>query len=157
MRALVVSDSHGNKSSLKKIARDYADVPHLFHLGDYVQDAYYLARHMPNTAVLNVKGNCDFNSPDPEFEEITLQGNKIILTHGHLLKAKFSYDRLLYYAAERGAKAILFGHTHIACTEYTDGIWLINPGSAGENGRGPLSVALLVISPAGVVPKIIEI
>ncbi|MDL2238062.1 YfcE family phosphodiesterase [Christensenellaceae bacterium OttesenSCG-928-K19] len=157
MKALVVSDSHGNKNILKTITQKYADMEYLFHLGDYVQDAYYLADNMPNTKVLNVKGNCDVGSADPEFEEIVLEGNRIILTHGHLLKVKFSYDRALYYAADHNAAALLFGHSHIAYTEYVDGVWLVNPGSAGEHNQGPLSVAVLVISKAGIVPKIIAL
>lgn len=156
-RALVVSDTHRNNDSLRQIASAFADVDYLFHLGDNVEDAVYLADNMRGVTVLNVKGNCDFMSDVPEFEEVSLMGNKIVLTHGHTLKVKYSYDRALYYAREREAKAILFGHTHTAYTEYVQGVWLVNPGSAGEGRRTPMSVAMLVISEDGVVPKILKL
>ncbi len=156
-RALVVSDTHRNSASLRQIAAGFADVDYLFHLGDNVEDAAYLADSMRGVTVMNVKGNCDFMSEAPEFEEVSLMGNKIVLTHGHTLKVKYSYDRALYHAREREAKAILFGHTHTAYTEYAQGVWLINPGSAGEGMRSPMTVAMLVISEDGVAPKILRL
>ncbi len=156
-KALVVSDTHRNKSSLKKIVETYGDMDYLFHLGDNVRDASYLANHMPDTQVIYVRGNCDGSADAPEFEEVAIKGNKIILTHGHRLNVKYSYGRALYYAQEHGAKGILFGHTHMAYTEYVDGVWLINPGSAGEDTRGDMSVAVLIITEAGIVPKIIKL
>ncbi len=155
IKALAVSDTHGNTGSLKQIAREYADIAYLFHLGDYVADAQYLRQEMPHTKVIFVKGNCDICSDAPAVEEVFIAGNKIILTHGHLLKVKYSYDRALYDAQERGAKAIVFGHTHIAYKEYVDGVWLLNPGSAGEESNGKMSVAMLLCGSAGIVPKIL--
>ncbi len=156
-RALVVSDTHRNNASLRQIAANFSDVDYLFHLGDNVEDAVYLADSMRGVTVLNVKGNCDFMSDAPEFEEISVMGNKIVLTHGHTLKVKYSYDRALYYAQQHEAKAILFGHTHTAYTENAGGVWLVNPGSAGESMRAPMTVAMLVISEDGVVPKILRL
>ena len=92
-----------------------------------------------------------------EFEEVVLAGQKIILTHGHLLKVKYSYERAFYYAQEHEAKAIIFGHTHRQYCEYIDGIWMINPGSAGESGSGGIEYATLLISDVGVVPKLKKI
>ena len=157
MRALVLSDSHGDKSALKLIASRFSAVDYFFHLGDYVGDAHALSAQVPQSKVVCVKGNCDISAAEPEFEELVLQGNRVILTHGHALHAKYSYDRLLYYAAERDAAAILFGHTHLAHTEYVNGIWLVNPGSASRKGNNLPSVALLVITPSGVVPKVIKL
>lgn len=155
IKALVVSDSHGNKTALKQIAHAFAEVDYVFHLGDVVSDALYLEREM-KSKVLFVRGNCDCSDIDiPEFEEVTLLGQKIILTHGHLLKVKYSYDRLYYYAKEHGAQAMLFGHTHHAYSEYIEGIWYLNPGSCGVEGVERRSVALLLISKNGVVPKIL--
>ena len=154
-KALVVSDTHGNRSSLNQIAREYADVEYLFHLGDYAMDAEYLADELPHAKVISVKGNCDLIADAPEFEEIVIGGNKIILTHGHTLNVKYSYDRVFFYAQEHEAKAILFGHTHVPCKEYKAGIWLVNPGSAGEETAGRCSVAMLLAGSAGIVPKIL--
>jgi putative phosphoesterase len=131
VRAVAVSDTHGNHTSMDRIALAYSKADYLFHLGDNVRDALWLEKNMPDTRVFFVRGNCDPGSPAEDYEEVTIEGNKVILTHGHLLKAKFSYDRLYYYAEERGAKAILFGHTHAAYAENINGIWLINPRQCG--------------------------
>ena len=154
-KALVVSDTHRNKSSMNNIARQFADFDYLFHLGDNVEDAAYLKSIMPGIKLKAVKGNCDLGAGFEDFKEIIIKGNKIILTHGHKLKVKYSYDRVLYYALEQEAAAILFGHTHIAYKEYVNGVWLVNPGSAGDEMRGDLSVAVLLIGKNGIVPKIV--
>lgn len=156
-QALVVSDTHGNKRALEAILRTYPRVPYLFHLGDNVRDAHYLASRMPETFVLNVKGNCDPGYSEPVHEEIIIKGQKILLTHGHTLNVKYGYDRALYYAQERDANALLFGHTHMPVVERDGPIWLINPGSAGEaRGRGE-TVAMLLIGSSGIIPKILPL
>lgn len=155
VKALVVSDTHGNRAMLKRIAQEFSDVQYVFHLGDVVPDARFLKEHM-DAQVIYVRGNCDLNEEDvPAFEEVVIKGQKLILTHGHTLKAKHSYDRLLYYAQEKEAQAILFGHTHRSCREYVDGVWLVNPGSAGVQSVWRMSVAMLLIRQDGIIPKIL--
>lgn len=155
--ALAVSDTHGNTQSLKKITAKYKDFNYLFHMGDNTADAMWLADNMPDTKVIYVRGNCDFNDPARDFETVILKGNKIILTHGHKLKVKYGYERALYYALENEAHALLFGHTHIPYKDYEDGVWLINPGSAGEDSSGAMTVCTLLITDKGIIPKIVSI
>lgn len=156
-QALAVSDTHGNKRALKAIIREFPKVPYLFHLGDNVRDAVFLSDHLPDTCVLNVKGNCDPGYPDPVYEDVVIKGQRIILTHGHTLQVKYGLDRLLYYAQEHDANAILFGHTHIPVVEREGAVWLINPGSAGEaRGRGE-TVAMLLIGETGIIPRILPL
>lgn len=155
--ALAVSDTHGNTTSLKQITEKYRSFNYLFHLGDNAADAIWLADRMPNTKVVYVRGNCDFNDNASDFETVILKGNKIILTHGHKLKVKYGYDRALYYALENEAQALLFGHTHIPYANYEDGVWLINPGSAGELTGGELTVCVMLICKNGIIPKIVSV
>ncbi len=151
------ADSHGVTSGMQRALELFGEgVEYIFHLGDYCRDAAFLRQHSA-AHVTAVRGNCDYIADDPYFDEVTLCGQKIILTHGHKLNAKYSTDRLLYYAQEHEAKAILFGHTHIAAAEYADGVWLVNPGSITEPRAGFRSVATLMIGPWGVVPKIMQI
>lgn len=157
VRALAVSDTHGNRRALNAIVRDYSDVTYLFHLGDCVRDADYLASRMKETIVLKVRGNCDPGYDEPDFEDIIIKGQKIILTHGHTLNVKYGTDRLLYYAQEHEANAILFGHTHVPFKENEDGIWLINPGSAGQGRSYNETVAMLLIGEPGIIPKILKL
>ncbi len=154
LRALAVSDSHGDHRALKKMLDQFKDVAYIFHLGDYASDADYIAANS-RAKILSVRGNCDFISDAPYYEEVVILGQRIVLTHGHKLGAKYSFDRLFYYAKEHEAKAILFGHTHVSFCEYMDGIWLVNPGSVSESQSGPPSAAMLLIGEFGVVPKIV--
>lgn len=154
VRALALSDSHGDNKAIQKALDLFGDVEYIFHLGDYASDAEYISEHS-RAKVLSVRGNCDFLSEDPYFEEVVIRGQRIVLTHGHRLGAKYSTDRLLYYAQAHEANAILFGHTHVPYCEYADGIWLVNPGSVAEpRGERP-SAARLLIGEYGVVPKIV--
>lgn len=157
IHAIAVSDTHGNIQSLSKIAENYSDFKYLFHLGDFTSDADWLTEHMPETTVISVKGNCDYGNDKSEFERVIIKNQLIILTHGHKLKVKHGYDRALYYALENKADALLFGHTHIPYTKYINGLWLINPGSAGEFSCGDMSVCVLLISDNGIIPKIVGI
>ena len=155
-RALAISDSHGDNAAIQKALDRFGDVEYIFHLGDYAGDAEYIRAHS-RARVWSVRGNCDALSDDPYFEEVVICGQRIVLTHGHKLNAKYSVDRLYYYALEHEAKAILFGHTHIAMTQYIDGIWLVNPGSVSEPREGGRSAALLLVGEYGVVPKIVSL
>lgn len=156
-QALAVSDTHGNKAALRAIVKEYPNVPYLFHMGDYTGDAHYLSDHLKNTKVLNVRGNCDVGSPDPEFESICIHGQKIVLVHGHQLGVKFSYDRAFYYAKENDANALLVGHTHIPYSEAEDGVLIVNPGSAGEPRNLKPTVAMLLIGREGIVTKLLQL
>ena len=156
IHALVLSDTHGNSDAVKAVLAACPQAEYIFHLGDYVRDARYIDENT-RARVFSVKGNCDMGEAANKFEEVVLAGQKIILTHGHLLKVKYSYERAFYYAQEHEAKAIIFGHTHRQYCEYIDGIWMINPGSAGESGSGGIEYATLLISDVGVVPKLKKI
>ncbi len=153
VHALALSDTHGSRSVIDQILRQFPQMDYIFHLGDNVSDARYIDQNT-RAKVVSVKGNCDTGDKTAEIEEIVIRGQKLILTHGHLLKVKYSYDRAFYYAQEHGAKAILFGHTHKPYCEYEQGIWLLNPGSAGCAYDGLVSVATLMIGEKGVIPKL---
>lgn len=74
-----------------------------------------------------------------------------LLCHGHTLGVKSSLLRASYEARERGAQALLYGHTHIPHIDYHDGLWLVNPGSIGDHRRpsyGVLTVEGDKLSPA---------
>ena len=57
------------------------------------------------------------------------------MTHGHNERVKSGIGGLLAEARRYGAKAALYGHTHIAdCQQDSDGLWVLNPGSCGYGG-----------------------
>ncbi|MEG0594409.1 MAG: metallophosphoesterase [Christensenella sp.] len=153
IHALVMGDTHGNKSAIDAVLRKCGEVEYIFHLGDNCSDARYIDMNCRAKLVF-VKGNCDTGDAVDTLDEIVLMGQKILVTHGHLFQVKYSYDRLLYKAQESEAAAVLFGHTHKQYCEYCDGIWMVNPGSAGASSDGRISYALLLIGKMGVIPKL---
>lgn len=153
IHALVLSDTHGNRSAIDTVLGKNPNMEYIFHLGDHIADARYIDQNV-RARVICVKGNCDAGDVGNEEDEIVLAGQKILLTHGHPYKVKYSCDRLFYHAKECEAAAALFGHTHRQYCEYEDGLWLVNPGSAGASWDGNIYYATLLIGKMGVVPKL---
>ena len=151
--ALVISDTHGKKKIISDVLKDNPGIDYIFHLGDYDSDMDGVKTH---AKAISVRGNCDFVSENCNTEQVNILGQKIILTHGHKFGVKYDFSRLLYYAMEKEAKAILFGHTHLPYMENKEGIWLINPGSAGEPRDGEGTYAILRIYDFGIVPKLFK-
>lgn len=135
MKVLVFSDSHGTTehmvSAVKKEAPDA-----LVHLGDHARDADALDRAFPLMPLCCVKGNCDLGDMRFPTERCIQWGScKIFASHGHRYGVKGGVMNFYYAALEQGAQVALFGHTHRACCEQINGLWLLNPGACG--GREP--------------------
>lgn len=124
MEFLVVSDNHGSTAELQALqARHHVDV--MIHCGDSE-----LPHGAPEMAPFyKVRGNCDFDQHYPSEITDTLGGIPFLITHGHHYHVKMSLMNLSYRAKEVGARVVCFGHSHIAFTDYVDGILFINPGS----------------------------
>jgi putative phosphoesterase len=67
------------------------------------------------------------------------------LTHGHRQSVKSGLSNLLYRTLELECKAAIFGHTHIPCMEFAEGVHLLNPGSLTRPLGGRPSYALLTL------------
>ena len=78
-----------------------------------------------------VCGNCDREPVNPEVLQCTLDGVKFFCTHGDRYGVKYTLDALLNAAYFAGADIVLFGHTHRALSETTQGLYVVNPGTAG--------------------------
>lgn len=148
----VFSDSHGKSGDMIKLVSD-GRPDAVIHAGDYASDARAVEQ---KTGIMcyAVKGNCDYFDSEQELREISIMGQKILITHGDRYAAKYSYDRLFYLGQEHEVKVVIFGHTHEAYCEYMDGIWLVNPGSISLPRGGIPSYAELIVGEFGVVPKI---
>lgn len=137
MKILVLSDSH---SALSFMFRAAAKVKPdaIVHLGDYYDDGEALAEEFPRIPFYQVPGNCDrYRAPIGAHEILILPvlGVKLYMTHGHKHNVKFYTGTLIRDAREAGAAAALYGHTHQAeCYREEDGLWVLNPGSAGSYG-----------------------
>lgn len=130
MKLLVLSDSHGDIDSMENLAlQEQPDL--LLHLGDHYSDMEKLQARLPQLACIGVRGNCDRPGPG-ESRLLTLEGKRILLTHGHLQEVKYDLDRLYFFGRKHEADLVLFGHTHRVCREEADGMLLLNPGSIGR-------------------------
>lgn len=154
MLVLVVSDTHGQFGSLRA-ARDQAkSVDWLLHGGDLIDDLGEVARlfAMPPDRCRAVAGNCDFPVQEPLELLQEVEGVRIWLTHGHRFDVKRSLSKLAHAGAERGARVVVFGHTHVPVLVENHGVLLFNPGSPTQPRQAgrPGSVGLLHVHQGGV-------
>ncbi len=137
MKILVLSDSHSGMQFMRRAIE--AVNPHaVIHLGDYYDDALTLAEEYPQIPIHCLPGNCDrYRLPHfvPEIMNYSVCGVSLYMTHGHRHNVKMGIHALLKDARASHAQAVLYGHTHIAdCHQEEDGLWVLNPGSAGYGG-----------------------
>ncbi|MBM6925983.1 metallophosphoesterase family protein [Pseudoflavonifractor phocaeensis] len=143
MKVLIFSDSHGNVANMEEAVR-LESPDRIFHLGDLVRDAEALAEKFPNIPLTYVPGNCDGQRPDlPEERLFTLDGVKILMTHGHIYHVKMSMALAVRSAREEGARLLCFGHTHEPFCKFENGLWILNPGSVGSFREASYGVAVL--------------
>lgn len=154
MRILVVSDTHGDLYTLQKAVMRQPAAEVVIHCGDGEEQAQWIKDNFKDKMVIAVKGNCDWGSKLNAIEEITIEGKKILVTHGHLFNAKFTLQNLYYEAKDKKADILCFGHTHIPTEIYEDGIYMFNPGSCcGYNA----TYGYIDITPQGIVTNVLKI
>lgn len=154
MKILVFSDSHGGRKYMDKALESHPDVRDVIFLGDGASDIEKFEMYYPEKQFYSVAGNCDFLSSLPSEKVITLNGTKIFFTHGHYMP---SVDYMINKARLEGAKICLSGHTHIAMTKYSDGVYYMNPGSISRPRDSKMSYGIIEIVPKGIVTNIVRI
>jgi hypothetical protein len=151
MKALVISDTHGNASLAFRAHTLSEPVDAIIHLGDGAADADLL-REALEVTVINVAGNCDPGSLAPRELVWECEGKRILLTHGDLYQVKRGLEWLRMRAEEIGADAVLFGHTHQGIQENHAGLLLVNPGTLSNAGHHR-SYVVLDITPDGIISR----
>ena len=150
LRVIVVSDSHGDRRSLRAVLDRHPDAAAVFHLGDGAADMERVAEEYPALTVYQTAGNGDSTLRlIPEEQEVILGGRRILAVHGHRYGVKASPLRFLLQARQRGAQLALFGHTHQPLLHGEEGLYLLNPGSVRMG-----AYALLDLTPGGVFPHL---
>lgn len=145
MELLIFSDSHGDTEGMRQaIMRQVRRPDAICFLGDGLSDAEHLESGRPLWYC--VRGNCDWGILGDGYATervLDFEGHRLLLTHGHLYRAKESEAYLLSRAAQIGADIVLYGHTHqathrvISASTCVDGnplpraVHLFNPGSIG--------------------------
>ena len=139
MNVLVLSDSHGDVEVMARLTEKHRP-DRVLHLGDHFSDMAKLRLRFPEIPMEGVRGNCD-RPGSPERLQLTLEGVRVLMVHGHGQGVKEDLERLYLTALEAGAALALFGHTHRPLRTRKGAVTLLNPGSVG---RGyPPSYALL--------------
>ena len=149
MTLLILSDSHGRADCMAEAIHRVKPDGILF-AGDGLRDLSHCDISCPLWAV---RGNCDWSHTPlivgessllPEDEElITIEGIRILLTHGHRYGVKGGLGTAAAHALSRQADVLVFGHTHIplehrlipdvACDfSVNRPLILFNPGSIGD-------------------------
>ena len=115
MKILLVSDSHGDYSSLDRLYKMYPNMDLYLHAGDSEQDEFSLK------PFVSVRGNCDHYYDFPNFLVIPSPYGNIYVQH-----LPFVSPSLIN---EHNAKIVIHGHTHTRRNETKNGILFINPGA----------------------------
>jgi len=166
---LVVSDTHGDLSFVEAALHAHPEIDRILHLGDHCDDAFALEA-LGIAPVTVVRGNGDTDCPHGCALDaiVTVEGHRLLLTHGHRQDVKLGLERLSAFARLQHppVDAVLFGHTHRPLWRLVDRngahppLLLTNPGSARAHGHfAPArpSALLLHVEPgagvAGVLPE----
>lgn len=139
MKILIVSDTHGRDTKLEEAVEKEKPFDMLIHCGD-VEGREFFVEALAECPCCIVAGNNDFFSDLPREDEITIQGKKAMITHGHYYGVSMDVQMLAEEAKSRGCEIAMFGHTHKPMVANRDGVMVINPGSLAyprQEGRKP--------------------
>ncbi|NLB48854.1 MAG: metallophosphoesterase family protein [Erysipelotrichia bacterium] len=115
MVILLVSDSHGDTATLKRLVDMYPKMDMYLHAGDSESDEYTLK------PFVSVRGNCDRYRNFNDYLLIPTPYGKMYIQH----KPHFSHSII----KKENVKICIHGHTHIRRKESLNGIMYINPGA----------------------------
>ena len=164
-KALVISDSHGNSLIMQSIIANFgSECDLLCFCGDGLLDLIEtlelgffdkeFGEKIP-PVVYFVRGNGDNSTSTiftdkrvpitvPEFQEISLAGKKLFLTHGHRYNVYYGNKDLREEAIKRGMDLAWYGHTHVPNSMRShvtrdgrnDFLGILNPGSCAQARGG---------------------
>lgn len=151
---LVLSDSHGDVATMIDIIAHWEkEIDAVVFTGDGAEDLIEAAYIFDQLPFFAVKGNNDFNLSSqakvsfPLEQTISLLGQKIYLTHGHIAHYSAVRATVLERAKEAGATIALYGHLHIPEVYSEDNIFRFNPGSiAYPRGQSLPSYLILKVA-----------
>jgi len=154
MRVGLISDTHGRLRN--EIFDRFEGVERILHAGD-VGPADLLTELeavAPVTAVFGNTDGYDLRDRLPQAAELELAGRRVVVVHGDQLG---SPTPEALRRAHPVADIIVYGHTHRPLVDETDGVLVVNPGSAGAARFGiPPSVAILTLGTTAAV-EILEL
>ncbi len=143
---LVFSDSHGHAENMNRVFEKMKDeTAGVIFLGDGERDFDVIWNKSNGIDTYRVSGNCDWNGKYAKNAVITIEGHKILITHGAEYGHTAHLELLTAAARENNCEAALFGHTHVRFKGKKNGILLMNPGSISVPRDGlPPSFGLIL-------------
>lgn len=145
MKILIVSDTHGINTNLKKAIQNMdGHIDMMIHLGDMVCSPEVI-EEIAGCPVEMVKGNSDVFSNLQGTKLIDIASHKVMITHGHRYGGKWGIDTMKDIARENGADIVMFGHTHEPMIEPYSDVAVINPGSLTQprqDGHRPTYIVM---------------
>jgi len=136
IKILVVSDSHGNNTNIRRVIEAESPFNILVHCGDVEGPRSVVAPEDAPFEVRVVRGNCDFGNSLPVEEVFKAGFFNVWVTHGDRYNVKYDerFEQLKRAAVERHADIVFFGHSHYAeiVNDAENRIVLVNPGSIGD-------------------------
>jgi uncharacterized protein len=155
MRLGILSDTHGLLRP--EIFGVFEGVDHILHAGDAGDPDILTALEAvaPLTAVWGNVDGWEVRDRVPEVAEVTLGGVRVVVLHGHRLRAATPVDAV---AAHPGAGLVVFGHSHRPVVSRVGATLAVNPGSAGPRRfRDPVTVALARIEDGVVSAELVDL
>lgn len=152
-----MSDCHMAVANAERVLEKHPDIKHVFFLGDGASAIDEMKSFYGDKSFYIVSGNCDMFSTFPDYGETVIDGVRIIYLHGHRHGVKYGTEQLFKLAENAGASLVLYGHTHVAKSEYRDGIYVINPGALSGSRQGSNGYAVIDVTPKGIVPSIMKL
>ena len=130
---LIVSDTHGHTAdfaSVYQVENEKKHIDIVVHLGDSEEYNEVFDQIIDDDCeYIAVCGNCDLSWENPIKRILEIEGNRILMMHGHSCKVRQGYDNLAKIALEDNCRIALFGHIHIPVMTDIASITLFNPGS----------------------------
>jgi putative phosphoesterase len=146
----IISDTHG---LLRPQAVAFLrGCDRILHGGD-IGNAEILARLSAIAPVTAIRGNNDkgaWAEAIPETEFFEFSGISVYAIH--------DLSQLDIEPSAAGIRIVVSGHSHKPLIERRDGIFFVNPGSAGPRRfKLPISVADVLIEGSAISPRIVEL
>lgn len=139
MKVLIVSDTHGRSENLERVLLRESPVDMMIHCGDIEGEEDYFEALVEAPCYM-VSGNNDFFSDLPRELELTIEGRRVLVTHGHYYGVSLGPEGIMEEARARGFQMVCFGHTHRPVVYEEGGMTAVNPGSLSyprQQGRKP--------------------
>lgn len=152
MRIGLISDTHGRLRN--DILDRFEGVERILHAGDIGSPGLLvdLATVAPVTAVFGNTDGLDVRAQVPQVAVLELAHRTVVVLHGDQLGSPTPEG---LRRAHPDADIIVYGHTHRPMVDDSNGVLVVNPGSAGAPRFGiPPSVAILTLDEAASVELI---